>query len=284
MSTTAEIDFVEVRLLREALEGVVSRALVTPILFEALEPYGNMLPTGAEGLLDMVRGPLAEVVSRRIGGVESDEVVRRAERLIVAARGGLESTRQPITNPAAARQQQHANDSSARAAASASVAAAARRAISTAPPAVPRDAPPPPAIGRERDATALVPTTREAVSVLVVASGGGLALRLSAALGSRRVAPSVVASLAALRDHLDHHGPPNILLVDATDFPPIPPDALGVALRRGPSTMVRAIWGADLPYGRGLVAAVGDSQLPVLALERGHGVDPLLDLIRSRRS
>lgn len=282
MSTTAETDFVEVRLLREALEGVVARALVTPILFEALEPYGNMLPTGAEGLLDMVRGPLAEVVSRRIGGVESDEVVRRAERLIVAARSGLESTRQPITSPAAARQQ-HAHDPAARAAASASVAAAARRAISTAPP-VAREAPPPPAGGRERDATALVPTTREAVTVLVVAGGGGLALRLSAALGSRRVAPFVLGSLTAIRDHLDAHGPPNILLVDATDFPPIPPDALGVALRRGPSTMVRAIWGADLPYGRGLVAAVGESPLTVLALERAHGVDPLLDLIRSRRS
>jgi hypothetical protein len=267
LATTAETDFVEVRLLREALEGVVARQLVTPILFEALEPYGNLLPTGAEGLLDMVRGPLAEVVSRRIGGVEADEVVRRAEQLIAGASGGLDTTRRPIA-PARERERQ------------------------TAPPPVPDDArrrgstatstlPPP--TGRERDATELVPTTRDAVTVLVVAGGGGLALRLTASLGSRRVAPFVLGTLTAIRDYLSGVGAPNILLVDATDFPPIAPEELSLVLRRGPRTMVRAIWGADLPYGRSLVATVDQATVPVVGLERSHGVDPLLDLIRSRR-
>ena len=239
------------RLLREALEGVVSRTLVTPILFEALEPYGNLLPTGADGLLDMVRGPLAEVVSRRIGGVEADEVVRRAERLIAAARGGLDAPKQSAA------------------------ASEPLRALSTAPP---------PPTGRDRDATALVPTARDAVTVVVVASGGGLAMRLTAALGSRRVAPVVRGSLVSIRDQVAGNDAPNILLVDATDFPPITADELGLAMRRGPSTMIRAIWGADSPYGRGLVAAAHAGALSVLALERAHGVDPLLDLIRSRKS
>lgn len=264
LSTTAETDFVEVRLLREALEGVVTRAQVTPILFEALEPYGNMLPTGAEGLLDMVRGPLAEVVARRLGGVEADEVVRRAELLIANAAGRLDSTRQHITARTAPPQR----------AVPPPIPADARRALSTSPPPT----------GRERDATALVPTTRDAVSVLVVASGGGLGLRLTAALGSRRVAPFVLGSLTDIRDYLGKYEPPSILLVDATDFPPIAPEDLSLALRRGPSTMVRAIWGADLPYGRSLAAAVGEPEFAVLTLERAHGVEPLLDLIRSRRS
>lgn len=260
LSTTAETDFVEVRLLREALEGVVARPLVTPILFEALEPYGNLLPTGAEGLLDMVRGPLADVVARRIGRGEADQVVHRAEQLIARATGGLESTHRhlPTQSPPAA------------------PSSATRADLSTAAP------PAPPA--RERDATALVPTTRDAVAVLIVAGGNGLGLRLTAALGSRRVSPFVLGTLAAIRDYLSGHGAPNILIVDATDFPPIAPEDLSLALRRGPSTMVRAVWGADLPYGRSLLASIEGGERSVLSLERAHGVDPLLDLIRSRRS
>ncbi len=252
------------RLLREALEGVVARPLVTPILFEALEPYGNLLPTGAEGLLDMVRGPLADVVARRIGRGESDQVVRRAEQLIARATGGLDSTHR------------HVPTTGARAPNVAPLSSAARADLSTAPPPAPA--------ARERDATALVPTTRDAVAVLIVAGGSGLGLRLTAALGSRRVSPFVLGTLAAIRDYLSGHGAPNILIVDATDFPPIAPEDLSLALRRGPSTMVRAVWGADLPYGRSLLASIEGGERSVLSLERAHGVDPLLDLIRSRRS
>ncbi len=246
MPRSADTEFVVTRLLREALEGVVAPGLVSPILFEALEPYGARLPTGPEGLLDMARGPLAGAVARRIGVEEADELVRRAERLVAHARGAASAP------PPAA-------------------------------PARPSITFPRPAHGRDRDDTALVPTTADAVRVLVVAEGAGLALRLDAALGAARVSVRSLASLPALRDHLCNHGTPSLLLVDATDFPAIATDELVAAMRLGPVTMIRAIWGAELPYGRSAMAAAGSESPALLGLDRAHGVDSLLDLIRSRR-
>jgi hypothetical protein len=46
--------------------------------------------------------------------------------------------------------------------------------------------------------------------------------------------------------------------------------------------MFRAVWGSDLPYGRSVLAAAGHGHPALLGLDRAHGVDPLLDLIRSR--
>ena len=247
MSKSVDPAFTVTRLLREALEGVVAPALVSPLLFEALEPYGARLPSGPEGLLEMARGPLAAAVAKRIGPEEADELVQRAERLVAHA----QSVRPPTPTP----------EPSLR----------TSKTFSRPNPA------------RDRDSTALVPTTADAVRVLVVADGAGLALRLDAALGAARVSARSLASLPALRDHLGHHGSPSLLLVDASDFPAIAPDELVAAMRLGPTTMIRAVWGAELPYGRSVISAAGGAESSLLGLDRAHGVDPLLDLIRSRR-
>ncbi len=243
--------FTVARLLREALEGVVAPTLVSPLLFEALEPYGARLPSGPDGLLEMARGPLAAAVARRIGPDEAEELVQRAERLVAHAQSAMRAS-QPAPPPDRA-----------------------SHAAMTFPK---------PSSARDRDSTALVPTTPDAVRVLVVAEGAGLALRLDTALGASRVSARSLASLVALRDHLSNHGSPSLLLVDASDFPAITPDELVATVRLGPSTMIRAVWGSDLPYGRSVLAAAGNGLPALLGLDRAHGVDPLLDLIRSRRS
>jgi hypothetical protein len=238
----ASADFPEVRILREALEGVISPGLVTPVLFEALEPYGTLLPAGAEGLLEMVRGSLADVVARRVGHAEAGAVVQRVEQMLrmsmTTALG--ESAPEPAAAPA-------------------------------------------PRSGRERDNTALVPLAREAVSVLVIATGAGFATRLGAVLGEHWVAPFVDNSAQSIRARLLAHTSPDVVLVDATDFPPVTPDELAAAMTAGPPTVARALWGVDLPYGRSLSVAAAAAGLPLIAIERAHGVEPLLDLIRSRR-
>ncbi len=247
MPKTVDPAFTVARLLREALEGVVAPSLVSPLLFEALEPYGARLPSGPDGLLEMARGPLAAAVAKRIGRDEAEELVQRAERLVAHAQSAARPAT-PTPEPAL------------------------RAAMTFPRPNSPRD----------RDNTALVPTTPDAVPVLVVADGAGLALRLDTALGASRVSARSLASLVALRDHLSNHGSPSLLLVDASDFPAIAPEELVAAVRLGPPTMFRAVWGSDLPYGRSVLAAAGHGHPALLGLDRAHGVDPLLDLIRSR--
>jgi hypothetical protein len=102
-------------------------------------------------------------------------------------------------------------------------------------------------------------------------------------LGDGVVAPFVVGAASSVRARLEGRGAPDVVLVDATDFPPVEPDELATALATGPSTLVRVLWGADLPYGRGVVAAATARGVALIALERAHGVEPLLDLVRSRR-
>lgn len=57
----------EVQLVRETLEGIVEPAIATSVLFESLSRWGKGVPEGAEEVLQLVRGPLAELLEARLG-------------------------------------------------------------------------------------------------------------------------------------------------------------------------------------------------------------------------
>jgi hypothetical protein len=251
--TTVDSEYVEIRILREALVGVVPRTQVTPMLFEVLEPYGNLLPTGSQALRDMVRTTLRETVARRVGSVEAELVVERAEALIAAQRSKLDADELPVSP------------------------------VQAPPASPPVETWTRQGTGRDRDETTLVPRVRDAVTVMVVAATPGMATRLVALLGSSRVAPFVAGTPALVREQLEAGPYPAMLLVDATDFPPIPAERLARTIVLGPATMTRAVWGSDLPYGRSLMTALPDGGPVVQGIERTHGVSLLVDLIRARR-
>lgn len=131
-------------------------------------------------------------------------------------------------------------------------------------------------------------TTREVfvdarpVIVVVVASGTTFASRLQAALGATRVIP-VPASTLERMDEQMRVAAPQIVLVDAADFAPIEPERLAAFLEKLPATTVRAIWGADLPYGGAVLRAMVARAASATPLDRREGIEPLLDLVRSRQ-
>ncbi|MEZ4337399.1 MAG: hypothetical protein R3B82_12320 [Sandaracinaceae bacterium] len=53
--------------MRETLEGVVEPSVATSVLFESLSRWGRGVPKGPEQVLELVRGPLRELLERRIG-------------------------------------------------------------------------------------------------------------------------------------------------------------------------------------------------------------------------
>jgi len=57
----------EVQLVRETLEGIVEPAIATSVLFESLSRWGRGVPEGAEEVLQLVRGPLTELLEARLG-------------------------------------------------------------------------------------------------------------------------------------------------------------------------------------------------------------------------
>jgi hypothetical protein len=136
---------------------------------------------------------------------------------------------------------------------------------------------------RETEVTAKFAIQAKAVAVMVVASGLILEKRLAAALGPVRISPFTVGILERFEREAHNRKPP-VVILDATDFPPISAEDIAAAMSTLPGTTVKAIWGIDLPYGRSVsdtLKALGVTPTP---FDRQEGLEPLLDVVRSRRA
>ncbi len=80
----------EVQLVREALEGALAPSVATRVLFDALDRSGRGVPSSAEEVLELVRGPLAEILEHRLGIDAAEEIVRSIEARVGALAAELE--------------------------------------------------------------------------------------------------------------------------------------------------------------------------------------------------
>lgn len=227
---------VPTRVLRRTLEESLDTGIVSSVLFEAIGAAGNRVPDTMADVLAIVRGPLQDVLTRRLGHELALELVQLLEARLVTA-DGPKTVEQPLDGLASET--------------------------------------------RPEDATAAVPLAERAVRLMVLAGGRGFEHRVGVALGPGRVAPYTVSQTAALAEA--HTTEPHVVLVDATDFPPFGPAELLALTQRLPATTARVLWGAELPYGRSVARAVDGADPRWVLLELREGIDPLLDLIRSRR-
>lgn len=223
--------------MREALEGVLAPALVSRVIFDALESHGESIPSTPRDLIELVRGPLRARLVERLGLDTAAIAVEHVIALLQAMdeprsiRGGT-----PIRV--------------------------------TAP---------------ESGPTLAIPTGPEPVPVVVIAGATAMLCRLEAALGSRRLAAWPAVTADDVRASLKQ-GSPAIVLVDAGDIPAIAIETLASFLASVPSTAVCAVWASELPFARRLAVAAKVAGADLVWLSRKDGVEPLLDLIRSRQS
>lgn len=124
---------------------------------------------------------------------------------------------------------------------------------------------------------------RAPVPVLVAAGSDRLATLLEAALGPACVVTTVAGDAAALRRR-SFADSPLLALIDGEDPPAATPDELAGALAAMPDGVVRVAWAADAPALAPVLRALDRRGTYVVRLERKDGVEPLLDLVRSRRS
>lgn len=136
---------------------------------------------------------------------------------------------------------------------------------------------------RQEDQTRDLELRRDTFPVFVLASSPAFAKKLATALGPHVMTP-VLASDAKMWRERVVQVPPAFVIVDAADFPAIEPEELAQALSKLPPDVVRAIWGADLPYGASLIAAAQARALTLTPFDRHEGIEPLMDMIRSRRA
>jgi hypothetical protein len=143
--------------------------------------------------------------------------------------------------------------------------------------------PPPPKSGWTEATTAQVAIGEGPVSMVVVAGRPSLAMRLRAAVGRHRLAV-VAASTAEATQQMLYDAEPTIVLIDATDRPRSEPAAIAQALGKITTDCVAVVWGSRDEYGREIVKLLERTSLRVTPLDEKEGVDPLVDLIRSRSS
>ncbi|NOY93321.1 MAG: hypothetical protein GXP55_19215 [Deltaproteobacteria bacterium] len=134
---------------------------------------------------------------------------------------------------------------------------------------------------RDADATRSMPTLRHPVPVVFVAAGDGFSDKLTASLGPKRIEALPCHDLDEFQRALRREEIA-LAVVDASDFAPIEPKELAEALSTLRATTARVVWSASLPYGRALIASLGDQA--TVSLEADEGIEPLLDLIRSRHA
>ena len=142
--------------------------------------------------------------------------------------------------------------------------------------------PSPPPRKRDLEITAAVPLGDEPVLVFVFAASAAFAQRLEAALGPLRVATVPCPDVEKMRKAL-RYAAPAVALLDAPDFPGIETHELAAELATLPVTSVRAIWGADTPYGAAIMRELMERGAHPTPFDRREGIEPLLDLIRSRQ-
>lgn len=136
---------------------------------------------------------------------------------------------------------------------------------------------------RHEEKTVDMMLSTETLPVYMLAGSSAFSDRLLAAVGPHVMSPLIISDMATLRARLTQI-PPAFLLLDASDFPAIEPTELAAAIEEMPREMVRAIWGADLPYGMSLMDAALKRALSLTPFDRREGIEPLIDVIRSRRA
>lgn len=136
---------------------------------------------------------------------------------------------------------------------------------------------------RHDEQTRSVSLSDETLPVYILTASKPLVAQLHASLGPQVMSPLWIPDAPTLRDRLGQI-PPGFVLIDASDFPAIEPEELARSLQPLPGEVVRALWGADLPYGMGVMDAAHRLGYSLTPFDRREGVEPMLDVIRSRRA
>ncbi len=130
-------------------------------------------------------------------------------------------------------------------------------------------------------ATILVRTHAAQVPVVVVGASDRFSIRMRSVLGRNVASLRTVGTPDDVRVAIA--ASPFVVIVDATDFAPIEPEELAQIMMAARGDTVHAIWGIDMPYGRSLAAQFNLAGATYVGLTKRDGLDPLLDLVRSRR-
>lgn len=231
-------------MVREALEGVVSPTMATTLLFEALEASGQAPPRTIEEMRAFASGPLDRAVRQRMRDDDASQIREQVDALF--ARALARAPRTPSVEVELDVELDEEDE----------------------------------ADGTE---TAQMTTVARPVPVVVLTSREEFADRLVLCLGHDRVKTIAVSDEAALSKAVFAY---DALVVVLDGASPTSADGavVAAALRRLPNGATTIVWGSEAEGGVKLANALQRAGAACVPLGRSDGIEPLLDLILSRRS
>lgn len=121
------------------------------------------------------------------------------------------------------------------------------------------------------------------VSVLVLSLRTALGVRLRAVLGGERVTVHVVSSIERALDGM-RRAPPDVVVLDGELADTLSPEQLDAAGKGVPSGALLVLWESEAPQAEATQRRLRRSRPNLVPINRKVGVDPLLDVIKARRS
>jgi hypothetical protein len=227
----------ELVMVREVLEGVVSPAVATSVLFEALEASGRPPPATLDEMRTFAEGPLDAALRKRLRDGDASQVRVLVGELFERALGGDGGDVDIDVD---------LGDDDA-------------------------------------TATAQMSVVTRPVPVVVLSATPQFAERLHACLGEDRVKSIPASDEATLSKGVFAYSA-LVVVIDAVAPARVDGAALAAALRRLPNGATTVIWGSETEHGHSLVETLVRGGASAITLDRGEGIEPLLDLVLSRHS
>lgn len=242
----------ELVMVREALEGVVSPTVATTLLFEALEASGRPPPTSLEEMKAFAQGPLDEAVRKRMRDDDASQIRARVGELFTRA-----------LHPKSMRPPRHDE---------------AEMDLDVDVELGGDDAD-----RQDGTATTQMTVVKRPVPVVVLSARSEFADRLVVCLGEDRVKTIAVGDEAALSKAVFAYSA-LVVVLDGAAPTRVEASGLASALRRLPNGATTIVWASDTDGGTALAASLERAGAAAVTLGRTEGIEPLLDLILSRRS
>jgi hypothetical protein len=137
--------------------------------------------------------------------------------------------------------------------------------------------------GRDAPPTREIPFSEGPVRVLLVAGSARLGVMLRGQLGGAAIALGHASDVDAARTMLERLEP-ELVVVDGVD----PLDAtvadLLLLLTEVPAGIPLVLWGCEQPWGSRVLSTKGSNRASLVPFDRRSGLEPLVDMVRSRRA
>ncbi|MEM7447761.1 MAG: hypothetical protein AAF355_05915 [Myxococcota bacterium] len=255
------------RIVYNELRGAMPAAQAKGMLLDAIRAAAA---AGKLRCIEVVQGPLAELLQDQLGPQTGINVLQTIEERLAQAGSSI-----PAPRPSYFRWS------------SSPAPLGSQVPLETAPPESPLTGGPSPSDEHTssedlEENTSMIPLTTRPVPVVFVGASPRLADETFRSLGKNRMRPIRVSSREQLGGTHPHY--PSVVVIDATDPPACTATEIVKPTEAIPSLPLVVVYGSDTAFGRSVTNALQNTSCRAVILKTQDGTGPLCDVVRSRQA